>query len=152
MELRRSVIPAALLIAGCSTAGNLRDEDRLALYVAHAGAPVTSIHFAGRLDGWTPLGDEHVALWTRPSQAYLIRFVGSCPDVEFATELAVSSQFHTVHSRFDTITPIGGGAAGMGCRIGEIRPVDVKAVKADEKALRDGASLRDRPADPAADN
>lgn len=150
MSALRIPLLMTLFLAGCSSAGGIRDEDRLAIYASHAGAPVPSIHFAGNLDSWTPLGDEHVALWTRPSQAYLVSFLGSCPDLEFATALAVSSQFHTVQARFDTITPAGGGVHAMPCRIREIRPVDVKAVKSDENALRSGASLAERPQQPQA--
>jgi hypothetical protein len=47
------------------------DGGKLALYRAHAGAPVSSFHYFGRFDSWTDIGDRAVAIWTRPSAGFL---------------------------------------------------------------------------------
>ena len=134
---------AALLLAcavasGCTTDYRQRDTERLALYEANAGAPVQSVSYFGSLNGWTPLGESAIALWTRPSQAYLVRFVGSCPDIEFANAIQVTSQGGRVYARFDDVVPIDGSPMhSMPCRIGELRPLDMKAIRASERGARE---------------
>ena len=85
-----------------------------------------------------------MALWTRPNTAYLITFVGTCTNIEFATGIAVSGQFRTVYSRFDTITPFGAGTHSLPCRIGEIRPLDATAIRDAERDIRNGVSDAER--------
>lgn len=58
-----------LALAGCATNPAPRDAERLALYRAHAAAPVQSFHYFGRLNGWAPLGEGALAVWARPNQA-----------------------------------------------------------------------------------
>jgi len=116
----------------------MRDSERLALYEANAGAPVSSAPYFGSLNGWTPLGDGAIALWTRPSQAYLVRFVGTCPDIEFANAIRVTSQGGRVYARFDDVVPIDGSPLqSIPCRIGELRPLDIKAIRATERGMRE---------------
>ena len=93
---------AALALAGCATGPKLSGEQRLALYREHAGAPVDSFQYFGSINGWTPLGDSALALWTKPSQAYLLELNGRCPDLDFAQAITVSNQMGRVHQRFDT--------------------------------------------------
>ena len=62
--------------------------DRLAFYEAHAGDPVRSFRLFGRLNGWTPLGNSAMVVWTRPSEAWLLNFTGPCQDLQFATAIA----------------------------------------------------------------
>jgi len=69
----------AAALGGCASAGTqLSDEATLGLYRAHAGEPVGSFRYFGRLNGWTPLGDETLVVWTRPKEAYLLELFGSC--------------------------------------------------------------------------
>ena len=131
-------------LAACVTNGAQREADRLALYMANAGAPVPSFRYFGRLSGWTPLGDAAIAVWTRPSQAYLLSFTGRCPDIDFANAISVSSQFSTVYARFDKVVPLGQGRTSMPCHIREIRPLDVKAIRQAEREIRAGAQVSER--------
>ena len=48
-------------LTACAT-DRMTDNERLALYRAHAAAPVQSFRYLSRIDGWTPLGDEAVAI------------------------------------------------------------------------------------------
>lgn len=131
-------IVAAVLLAACATDRVARDAERRALYEANAGAPVQSASYRGSLISWTPLGDSAIALWTRPSQAYLVRFVGSCPDIEFASAIRVTNQGGRVYARFDEVVPLDrSNPRPMPCRIAELRPLDVKAIRAGERGARE---------------
>ena len=144
--MKRLVLVIALLaLASCTTNPAQRDADRLALYSAHAGEPVASFRYFGSLSGWTPLGEGAVALWTRPSQAYLVRFKGTCPELDFASAISVSSQFNTVYRNFDKVTPLNRGRMSIPCPIREIRPLDVKAIREAERAMRADAQVSERP-------
>ena len=127
---------AMALGAGCATSPGMRDADRLALYEQHAGPPVPSFRYLS-ISGWTPLGDSALAVWTRPSEAYLLTLSGSCPDLKFANAISLSSQFRTVHARFDRVLPIGPGPnMSIACHIQEIRPLDVRGVRQAQREIR----------------
>lgn len=127
----------ALAAAGCATGTAQRDAERLALYRAHAGAPVDSIRYFGRLDGWTPLGDDALALWTRPNEAWLVELQGGCPDLPYAYGITVSQQLSRIHARFDRIHVVAPSPTmRIPCFIREIRPLDVKALRAAERERR----------------
>jgi len=136
---------ASFALGACASDARLRDADRLAMYRAHAGAPVDSFHYFGSLSGWTPLGDSALALWTRPKQAYLLEIAGPCPDLEFAQAISLSQQFGRVYARFDKVIPRGTpGAAPIPCHIERIRPLDVQAIKAAEREARARAQASGR--------
>ena len=132
-------------LAGCVGSPTQREADRLALYSANAGAPVSSFRYFGSLNGWTPLGDSAVALWTRPNEAYLVSFKGRCPDLDFASAISVSSQFNTVYKNFDKVTVLNAGTMSIPCHIREIRPLDVKAIRQAEREMRANAQVSERP-------
>lgn len=127
-----------LSASGCASGGKLSDDERLALYRANAMAPVESFHYFGSLSGWTPLGDEAVAIWTRPNVAYLLEVDRPCPDLDFAQAIGLSQMSGTVHARFDKVIPRTGAGRPepMPCRIRQILPLDVKAIKAAESDIR----------------
>ena len=135
----RFALAAALSVAtlsGCATGDGLRDEQRLALYHEHAGAPVDSFQYFGSLNGWTPLGDRALAVWTRPSQAYLLELTGRCLDLEYAHAITVTHQSGRVHARFDDVLVLGSNTMRIPCRIEQIRPVDGAALKQAEREMR----------------
>ena len=131
------LVAGALALTACAT-DRMTDNERLALYRAHAAAPVQSFRYLSRIDGWTPLGDEAVAIWTRPNEAYLLEVDGPCPDLGFAQAIGLTSQFGIVYSRFDKVIPRTGtgGPEPVPCHIRQIRPLDVKALKSAEKDIR----------------
>src|SRR3546814_4708804 len=92
---------ASLLLAvtasACASTG-MSDADKLATYRAHAGAPVDSFRYFGSINGWTSLGDTAVAVWTRPSEAWLLELTGPCPDIEYAPMIGVTSQRSEEHT------------------------------------------------------
>ena len=93
---------ALLLLSGCAS-NRLDDGEKLALYQANAGAPVKSFSFFGSINGWTPLGDEAIAVWTKPSEAYLLGLYGPCRDLPFSQVISVTSQMNRVSAGFDKV-------------------------------------------------
>ncbi|NUO77669.1 MAG: hypothetical protein HOQ32_16860 [Lysobacter sp.] len=132
---------ALFAMSACATDPKMRDADRLALYRAHAGAPVPAFQYYGRLDGWTPLGDSALAVWTRPNQAYLLELQGRCSDLDFASAITVSNQAGRVYARFDKVMVLGQGALPFPCHIGQIRPLDVKAIKQAQRDRREAGTM-----------
>ena len=152
----KPALAAAVVLAGlsaCASGNRISDDDRLAIYRAHAGEPVRSFQYFGRLDGWTPLGDEALAVWTRPHDAYLLELDGSCYDLSFATAIALSSQSGMVYAKFDKVTVLGAGAGAIPipCIIREIRPLDTKAIKAAEADKRDAGKMPETQSQPQPD-
>lgn len=132
---------AVAMLSGCVSTSKISDEDRLAIYRANAGEPVRSFRYFGTLDSWTPLGDEAMAVWTRPSEAYLLEFGSSCPDLDFATAVSVTNQGGLVYARFDKVQVLGQGSIRIPCIIQEIRPLDTRGVKADEAQKREAQAM-----------
>ncbi|MBU8976381.1 MULTISPECIES: DUF6491 family protein [unclassified Lysobacter] len=123
--------------SACASDPRTTDAERLALYRANAGAPVGNFQYFGRLDGWTPLGNTALAIWTRPSTVYLLELGGTCQDLDFANAITVTNQMGRVYARFDKVIVLGRGTNQMPCWIQEIRPIDVKALRAAEQEKRE---------------
>jgi hypothetical protein len=125
-----------LALGACATDARLRDTEKLAIYQAHAGAPVDSFQYFGSINGWTPLGDSAIALWTRPREAWLLDLYGPCPDIPYAQAISVSNQTGRVSARFDKVLARGSGSIDIPCTIRQIRPLDVSAIRQAEKVAR----------------
>ena len=122
------------------------EPPQLALYQSHAGEPVGSFNFFGRLNGWTPLGDSALVVWTKPSEAWLLELTGPCQDMAYAPAIGLTSNMNRVYARFDKVLVNSPGSMGIPCHIQQIRPLDVKAVRASEKELRE-ARVQEREAE-----
>lgn len=140
-----AVLGSMLALAGCASNTGLDDAGKLALYRAHAGEPASSFAFFGRLNGWAPLGDSALAVWTRPGEAWLLELYGPCQDLDFALSIGLTSTISRVHARFDKVIVNRTGSFNVPCPIREIRPLDVKALRTSEKDLRD-ARVQERDA------
>ena len=118
--------------AGAGTAAPATAQERaLARYSAWAGRPVKSFTWLGRFDSWEPLGKEHLLVYTRPNEAYLLKVSGPC-DVRFATgPIGITSTNYTVYAGLDSIVVNSGPGGKWQCPIDEIRPLDVRGMKAD---------------------
>lgn len=136
-------------VAACATTPRMSDSERLALYRANAAAPVKSFHYFGRLDGWTPLGDSALAVWTRPNQAYLLELQGPCQDLAFANAISVTDQSGEVYQRFDKVIVLNRSAIPLPCFISQIRPLNVQAIKQAQRDIRDAGKMPEE-AKPAA--
>jgi hypothetical protein len=111
-------------------------EQRKAFVTQFAGEARSSMPFFRSYD-FEPLGDDALLLWESPGRAYLLNVEDFCPDLPSAQAIAINSKGATVSAKFDFIT-VSGRVQGANnrCRILEIRPVDVKAMKAAGKAGR----------------
>lgn len=136
-SLTTVALAAMLALAGCATSGKLGEAEKLALYQAHAGEPVNSFGYFGSINGWTPLGDSALAVWTKPREAWLLELRGQCPDLSFAPVIGLTSNMNRVHAGFDKVIVRSPGAMNIPCYIGQIRPLDVGALRASEKELRE---------------
>jgi len=103
----------------------------LARYQAYAGRPVNSFTWLGRFDSWEPLGNDHLLVYTRPNEAYLLKVRGPC-HLQFATgPIGITSANSTVYVGLDSIAVNTGVGGPWQCPIDEIRPLDVHGMKAD---------------------
>jgi hypothetical protein len=140
------ILTAALAatLAACSGLPRQSAAERLALYRANAGEPVSSFLLLGSgVDGWTDLGTDAVAVWPRANEVYLLELNGPCLDLDFADAISVTSSGSRVYAGFDDVRVLGGGTGSirLPCRINTIRPVNVAAIKEADKARRAASSV-----------
>ena len=144
MNTLLTAVVLGLSLTACATAGRLSDAEKVELYRAHAGEPVRDFRYYGQLNGWTSLGDSALAVWTRPSEAWLLDLGGPCMDLSSAPTIGLTNHMGNVSAKFDSVivynTPTG---FRVPCRIRDIRPLDVKALRISEKELRE-ARLQQR--------
>lgn len=124
---------ATLSVAACSSVPYAqRISARQAAYTEAARDPVRSFRFF-ELYSWEPLGDSKLAIYTKPSEAYLVTVMGPCPDLEFTNAIGLTSNVNEVQVRFDKVLT---GRRDFPCTIGEIRPVDLARLKSVEHEQR----------------
>ena len=122
---------ALLAVSACAASlpgPGERMAKRLAEVEQHAREPVAEFHF-WKMDRWESLGPTALAVWTNPNEAYLITVQRPCTGLDFADAVGVTSSGRRVSQRFDFVT-----FEHQRCRIAEIRPVDVKGLKAMRRA------------------
>jgi hypothetical protein len=118
-----SSVCAAALLTGCASGPKLN-------YTEYAGEPVKSFYMSN-FDGWSAVSRDQLVVWTGLNKAYLLKIEGYCPDLQFANAIAVTSTANTV-DKFEKVL-VGRDR----CLINEIRPLDVKQMKADRKIMRE---------------
>jgi hypothetical protein len=129
-----STRPAGGGAAAAPGAPATAQERALARYGAYAGSPVQSFNWLGRFDSWEPLGEDHLLVYTRPNEAYLLKVSRPC-DLRFAAgPIGITSPNSTVYAGLDSIV-VKSGVGGRWQRpIDEIRPLDVHRMKAEARA------------------
>ncbi len=138
----------AVVLAACSTVSTRDQSTRYAAYQAAAGAPVNHFQFVN-FYSWEPLGEQALAVYTRPRQAWLLDLAGPCRELPFANSVGLSSNANQVWTRFDKVYT---GRDYFPCTIARIRPVDVTQLKRAEQQQRQ-VQVRPRAApQPQADN
>ncbi|MGL6291010.1 MAG: DUF6491 family protein [Silanimonas sp.] len=127
-------------LAGCASKGSSAATEReaasLARYEAAAGEPTNSFRFF-RLDGFTVLGENALAVWASPRQAWLLTVEEPCTELRWSLALNITSFSGRVFTRSDSV---------QGCRILTIRPVDVAVLRESEKAARSEIKVQEREA------
>ncbi len=117
----------AALASGCVSDGGVRDAGRLAMYQAHAGAPLRDIHYNNHPVGWESIDDEHLLLTMTPRNVYLMKLSGPCLDYNAGSPvIGISSNVGRVSVAFDRVTI---GDPRLSCRIEEIREVDMASFR-----------------------
>jgi len=135
----------ALAMTACSTAPRMSTADRLALYQAHAGAPVNSFRL-GHNFTWTSLGDEALAVWSGPNQGHLLEFRTRCTGLGFASRINITNSMSMVSARFDSVQiRTAPGAPLQSCRIWTIRPLDVRALNDSKREIRNVEAVEREP-------
>jgi len=133
-------LSALLALSACATGGgygtmaNARADGKLALYRGHAGPPVARIPFSSSIDNWTYLGPTTVAVWTRPSEAWLLELDAPCRDLQYAHAIGFESRGPQIAAGFDSVVVMSRAAAPyIPCRIRTIQPLDVAAIRVAER-------------------
>ena len=121
---------SVVTISACSS-GLLRSDGPRLDYNNYAGEPVSDIVVMRGIDSWTPVSRDQIVIWTGINEAYLLRVWDTCPDLMFANSIRVTQTGYTFN-KFEKVI-----AGRDSCPILEIRPLDVKQLKADRKAAKD---------------
>jgi hypothetical protein len=131
--VRALVAAAVALLTLSACAGGLaRKDEPGSNYADYAGEPVDTIRTLNAINGWTPVSRTRLVIWTGVNDAWLLTVWDTCRDLTFANGISVTRSGRQI-TRFDKVL-VGGDS----CQITEIRPVDVKQMKADRKAAKAG--------------
>ena len=121
------VILAALLASACASGLRRDTSDEKLSYLDYAGDPIKGFT-SFRLQSWQPLSRNKLVLWAGVNEAYLVTIWDGCQDLQFAEAIHVSS----TGSQISTFEHVNVGRDR--CQISEIRPVNVRQMKADRAA------------------
>ena len=133
MKTRFAILLAVSALAtACAGMGPSRSEVAGQKYVQYAGDPVDRFT-AFDIDGWTSVDRTHVVIWARQNEAYLLTVWDTCTDLAFANVIRLNQTGASV-TKFDYLQ-VGRDR----CQITEIRPIDIRKKKADERAAADAA-------------
>jgi hypothetical protein len=132
MKTLTAFIFAAVLASGCATTGNggierTNGERLLDKYEPYVGEPVNSFT-ALRQDSWQPISRTQLVLWTSINDAYLLTVDNTCPELQFAQTVGVTSTTSSI-STLDSVL-----VRGHRCPIRQIQPIDIRRMKADRNA------------------
>lgn len=133
---RRSMLnflmPMGALVVGSAIAGAASANTKSAPidYDSLAGATVAFIEQRS-MDRFDHVDDNHMIVWAKRDQAYLVTFNTTCRRYSFQDPMVIerSSNFRLYPEDRITIN-------GAPCMIKDIRILDVAALKAAKKALR----------------
>lgn len=128
MKTLTAILLAGMIASACATTGGgierTQGDTRLDTYEPYLEAPVHSFT-ALRHDSWQPISRTQLVLWTTINDAYLLTVMDTCPQLPFANTVGVSSTTSQI-STLDYVV-----VRGDRCPITEIRPIDVRRMKAD---------------------
>lgn len=125
-----AAMSALLVLSGCATGLAKKGDAVQFRYQDYAGEPVDTVNSMGRVSGWNSVSRDQFVIWTGVNEAWLIKVWNTCRDLEFADSVVVTRSGSRI-SRFDQVL-----VGDERCQITEIRPVDVKQMKADRAAAK----------------
>lgn len=125
-----ATLASAISVAALAKSPKQRDAENLALFQRFASPPQDSMHYF-RTDGFQYLGknaqgEDALAVWTSPSEVWLLTLQSPCTNLDFARAIGLTSFSGNVHARADFVKY----GRGWQCRIETIQKVDYKAVRA----------------------
>lgn len=127
------MVVVSVSMLACASTPREPDSARLARYEAHAGEPVSSIFYSPSSGGgFDVIDDEHLVLMQSPARNWLLRVDPPCLSMDSSPYLLIDSQNGKLSANFDAV--VSRTQPGMRCRIREIRPVDIKALREAEQA------------------
>lgn len=135
--LSAAAVLASAMLAIPAHAADADDPFRLSLAIKHAGEPVEHVTFfptrrsrSAFSNSWEVLGERQLLVWYGKDEAWLVdlRDSSACRSLDKERNIAVSGGFADLKSNGYIRTRYNI------CRIEQIRPVDVEAMKADESA------------------
>lgn len=121
----------SLMAAACASVPDKGNQE-LQFYRAHAGAKVYSFNYLGHMDSWKALGSSTIALWTRPSEAWLIDLVGICNNLEYTPAIGIPRNVGQVRTGSQILVHDPSGIENP-CYIQSIRPLDANAIREGDK-------------------
>ena len=105
-------------------------QARKAFVTQFAAEPKASVSFLRQYD-FEPLGQHSLLLYESMNRAYLVEIEDFCTDLPWVMAIGIDTNTSNLNAKFDSIH-----VRDRSCRILEIRPVDVKAMKAEQKRLK----------------
>ena len=129
--LKLTISLALAVVAAGFAAPSLGDtrekqQENFELFSRHAGPPIEEIR-QFRFFRWQQLGDGAIGVWSNPGELYLIEVDRPCNGLDWAKSVGVTSTHRVVMAKFDFVT-----FERQRCHITRIRPVDEKAMKAEQ--------------------
>lgn len=122
------LVAALAVLSACESGGLARVKPPYSqAYLDYTGAPIKEFH-SWRLDSWEAVGRNKLVVWSSTNEAYLLTVWDTCQNLQFANHVGVSSTMHSI-STFETVR-----VGRERCPISEIRPIDIKRMKADRAA------------------
>jgi hypothetical protein len=110
---------------------------RKAFVSQFTGEAISSVLLT-RSHDFEPLGDDALLLWASRNKAYMLSVDNFCRNLTWAHAIQIDNNGPSTSAKLDSIKVLSNNNAfNDKCRILEIRPVDVKAMKAAEKAKRE---------------
>jgi hypothetical protein len=123
----------ALALSACTTSTEFRarQDSELARFERHAGAPVERINTYTGLDRWQSLAADKLVIWTSVNRVFLLTLRAPCSGLEFQQVIAITSSNNIIDRSFDRVQ-----VDGLSCYLSEIRPIDYKALKQEERTRK----------------
>jgi hypothetical protein len=117
------------ILSGCASGvSRIHSSDTLK-YSDYAGAPIERFT-AFNINGWESLARDKLIVWTGVNEAYMLTVWSTCPDLEFVQRVGLQHTGSMI-SRLDSVR-----VGHTRCPIQEIRPLDIKQMKADRAAMQ----------------
>jgi hypothetical protein len=125
------VLVASLALVTAAAANENAGAVEHSSYFAYAtGEPLPEIRYS-ELHNWQRDSDSSIILWTRPNRAYLVTLENECWDLRNAKSIKVAG-VDAFERRLRTTDELQ--FDGRKCPVGEIKAIDLEAMKRDNSA------------------